>query len=312
MIRLMSEIPGRIGPYRILSQVGEGGMGIVYKAHDERLDRVVALKVVRESDSDSGRRDRLLLEARTAAQVAHPHACRIYDIAEAENRLVIVMEFVEGESLAVRIEHGPLPAQEAAQIVLSLLSALEAFHKAGIVHRDLKPANIVLSGSGAKLLDFGIAKCKPTSAPQDGEATIPEATMPGVFLGTPRYASPEQFRGQPVDARSDLYSMGAIFFEMLTGGPPFPGDSFAEIAHAVLQGSPAALSGSPAISAMGRIIHRALARDAQDRYANAGAMAGELRASLLMEGIETVARAFALRRIMVLPFRVLRPNEDID
>src|SRR5580692_2415287 len=312
MIRSMPEIPGRIGPYRILSQVGEGGMGIVYKAHDERLDRVVALKVVRESDADSGRRDRLLKEARTAAQVAHPHACRIYDIAEAENRLVIVMEFIEGESLEVRIERGPLPAQEAAQVVLSVLSALEAFHKAGIVHRDLKPANIILSGSGTKLLDFGIAKCKPTSAPQDSEATLPEATMPGVFLGTPRYASPEQFRGQPVDARSDLYSMGAIFFEMLTGRPPFPGNSFAEIAHSVLQGSPPALSGSVAISAMGRIIHRALARDPENRYANAETMAAEIRSTLLMDGLETTACARTLRRVIVLPFRILRPNEDID
>jgi serine/threonine protein kinase len=308
----MSEIPACIGPYRVLSQVGEGGMGIVYKAHDERLDRVVALKVVREPSSSGDLRNRFLQEARTAAQVAHPNACRIYDIAEDQNRLVIVMEFIEGESLAVRIERGALPPREAAQIVLSVLSALEAFHKAGIVHRDLKPANIVLSSSGTKLLDFGIAKCKPAATPQDAEATLPEGTMPGVFLGTPRYASPEQFRGQPVDARSDLYSMGAIFFEMLTGRPPFPGNSFAEIAHSVLQGSPAALSGSVAISAMGRIIHRALARDREDRYANAETMAAEIRATLLMDGIETAACARTLRRIIVLPFRILRPNEDID
>jgi serine/threonine protein kinase len=308
----MSEIPACIGPYRVLAQVGEGGMGIVYKAHDERLDRVVALKVVREPGSSGDLRNRFLREARTAAQVAHPNACRIYDIAQDQDRLVIVMEFIEGESLAVRIDHGALPAQEAAQIVLSVLSALEAFHKAGIVHRDLKPANIVLSSSGTKLLDFGIAKCKPAPTPQDAEATLPEATLPGVFLGTPRYASPEQFRGQPVDARSDLYSMGAIFFEMLTGRPPFPGNSFAEIAHSVLQGSPAALSGSLAISAMGRIIHRALARDPEDRYANAETMAAEIRATLLMDGIETTACARTLRRIIVLPFRILRPNEDID
>src|SRR5271154_6849279 len=308
----MFETPNRIGPYRLLSKVGEGSMGIVYKAHDERLDRVVALKVVREPGSDSGRRDRLLREARTAAQVAHPNACRIYDIAEDQPRLVIVMEFIEGESLARRIERGALPAQEAAQIVLCVLSALEAFHKAGIVHRDLKPANILLSSNGTKLLDFGIAKCKLANTPKDAEATIPEATMPGVFLGTPRYASPEQFRGQPVDARSDLYSMGAIFFEMLTGRSPFPGNSFAEIAHSVLQGSPAALSGSVAISAMGRIIHRALARDAEDRYLSAETMAAEIRATLLMDGIDIAACARTLRRIIVLPFRVLRPNEEID
>jgi serine/threonine protein kinase len=308
----MSEIPVCIGPYRILSQVGEGGMGIVYKAHDERLDRVVALKVVRESGPDSGRRNRFLQEARTAAQVSHPNACRIYDLAEDQNRLVIVMEFIEGESLAVRIERGPLPAQEAAQITLSVLSALEAFHNAGIVHRDLKPENIVLSASGTKLLDFGIAKCTLGPTPQDSGATLPDATLPGVFLGTPKYASPEQFRGQPVDARSDLYSMGAIFFEMLTGRPPFTGNSFAEIAHSVLEGSPAAISGSDAISAMGRTIHRALAREPKDRYANAESMAAELRGTLLMDGIETTACARTLRRVIVLPFRILRPNEEID
>jgi TolB-like protein/predicted Ser/Thr protein kinase len=308
----MPEIPICIGPYRVLSQVGEGGMGIVYKAHDERLDRVVALKVVRESGPDSGRRSRFLQEARTAAQVSHPNACRIYDLAEDQGRLVIVMEFIEGEPLSARIERGPLPAQEAAQISLSVLSALEAFHNAGIVHRDLKPENIILSASGTKLLDFGIAKCTLEPTPHDSGETLPDATLPGLFLGTPKYASPEQFRGQPVDARSDLYSMGAIFFEMLTGRPPFTGNSFAEIAHSVLEGSPAAISGSDAISAMGRTIHRALAREPKDRYANAESMAAELRATLMMDGIETTACARTLRRIIVLPFRILRPNEEID
>jgi len=162
------------------------------------------------------------------------------------------MEFIEGESLARRVERGALPAREAAQIVLAMLSALEAFHKIGIVHRDLKPENIILSDGGTKLLDFGIAK---HLAPASGEETVQTRsgeTMPGTFLGTPRYASPEQFRGQAIDARCDLFSLGAIFFEMLTGHAPFPGESFGEIAHSVLQGSPPALSGSPAIVAMGR------------------------------------------------------------
>jgi serine/threonine protein kinase/tetratricopeptide (TPR) repeat protein len=308
----MPEIPERIGPYRILSKVGEGGMGVVYKAEDQRLERVVALKVIREFDSDSVRRDRFWQEARAAAKVAHPNACRIYDIAEDQNRLVLVMEFIEGESLARRLDRGPLPAQEAAQIVLAILSALEAFHKSGIIHRDLKPENIVLSSGGTKLLDFGIAKHVSLNAPEETAATLLDFTNPGVFLGTPNYASPEQFRGQPVDARSDLFSLGVIFYEMLTGRPPFSGQSFGEIAHSVLQGSPPALSGSPAISAMGRIVHRALARDPQDRYPSAEAMAAELRVALLMEGIETQARAHPLRRLIVLPFRMLRPSEDIQ
>ncbi len=308
----MPEIPESIGPYRVLSKVGEGGMGVVYKAEDQRLGRVVALKVIREFDGDSSRRSRFWQEARAAAQVSHPNACRIYDIAEEQDRLVLVMEFIEGETLAQRLERGSLPAQEAGQIALALLSALEAFHKVGIVHRDLKPGNIVLSNGGTKLLDFGIAKHVPVNAAEETVATLADATLPGVFLGTPRYASPEQFRGRPVDARSDLFSMGAILFEMLTGQPPFPGESFGEIAHAVLHGSPPALSGSPAIAAMGRIVHRALAREPQDRYPTAEAMAQEVRATLLMDGIETKAHARALRRLIVLPFRVLRPSEEIQ
>jgi serine/threonine protein kinase len=305
----MLEIPERIGPYRVLSKVGEGGMGVVYKAEDPRLERVVALKVVREFDSAASRR-RFWQEARAAAQVAHPNACRIYDIAEEQDRLVLVMEFIDGESLCRRIERGPLPTQEAAQIGLAILSALEAFHKIGIVHRDLKPGNIMLSATGAKLLDFGIAKQVGSHVADDAAATLADATNPGIFLGTPRYASPEQFRGQTLDARSDLFSLGVILFEMLTGQPPFPGESFGEIAHSVLHGSPPVLSGSTAISVIGRIVHRALARDPQDRYPSAEAMATELRTTLLMDGIETKAGAQRLRRLMVLPFRVLRPSED--
>jgi len=306
----MPEHPESIGPYRILAKVGEGGMGVVYKAQDQRLDRVVALKIIREFDSDPARCRRFLQEARTAAQVAHPNACRIYDILEDQRGPVLVMEFIEGESLVERLKRGALPAQESAQVVLAVLSALEAFHKLGIIHRDLKPANIVLSSSGTKLLDFGIAKCLPATLAHDDAATLPDATSPGVFLGTPNYASPEQFRGQPLDARSDLFSVGVIFYEMLTGQPPFAGKSFGEIAHSVLQGSPPALAGSPAISAMGRIVHRALARDPNDRYQSTESMAADLRATLLMDGIETKARALPLRRLMVLPFRILRPNED--
>jgi serine/threonine protein kinase/tetratricopeptide (TPR) repeat protein len=308
----MTESPESIGPYRVLCKIGEGGMGVVYKAEDQRLQRVVALKVIREFKGDSSRRSRFWQEARAAAQVAHPNACRIYDISEEQDRLVLVMEFIEGESLARRIERGSVPAQEAGQIALALLSALEAFHKKGIVHRDLKPGNIVLSNGITKLLDFGIAKQVSLDTTEETVATLAEATLPGVFLGTPSYASPEQFRGQPVDTRADLYSMGVILFEMLTGQLPFAGESFGELAHAVLHGSPPVLGGSPAIAAMGRIVHRALSRAPQDRYVSAEAMAEELRATLLMEGIETKAQARALRRLMVLPFRVLRPNQDIE
>ena len=288
-------------------------MGVVYKAEDERLQREVALKVMRSFGADGSKRDRFWQEVRVAAQVVHPNACRIYDVVEDHECPVLVMEYIEGEPLCNRIQRGPLPAQEAAQIVLATLSALEALHKQGIVHRDLKPANIVLSDSGTKLLDFGIAKQLQSHAPENvGGSTQTGVTLPGVFVGTPKYASPEQFRGHPVDPRSDLFSTGAILFEMLTGSPPFAGESFGELAHSVLRGAPPAISGSPAIAAMGRVVHRALDTDPDGRYASAEAMAAELRATLLLDGIENRAEAQTLRRILVLPFRVLRPSEDIQ
>jgi serine/threonine protein kinase len=287
-------------------------MGVVYKAEDERLGRIVALKVIRELGSDPTVRRRFWVEARAAAQVAHPSACRLYDIAEEGDCLVLVMEFIEGESLTELIARGPLPAQEASQIVLGILSALTAFHQAGIIHRDLKPGNILISASGTKLLDFGLAKQLALHSADETASIPPDATNPGTFLGTPRYASPEQFRNQPADARSDLFSLGAIFFETLTGQRAFPGESLAEVAHSVLYGSPPALSGSPAISAMGRIVHRALERDPKDRYSSAESMAADLRAALLMDGIDTKVSAHPLRRLIVLPFRILRPNQEIE
>ena len=308
---LMPELPDTIGPYKVLSKVGEGAMGVVFKAHDQRLDRVVALKVIRELQNDPDRRRRFVQEARIAAHVSHPNACQLYDLGEERDTLFLVMEFIDGESLAARMSRGALPAQEAAQIVLGMLSALEAFHRAGIVHRDIKPSNVLLCPHGAKLLDFGIAKQNCFAPELDGTLTA-HATMPGVFLGTPRYASPEQFKGEAVDARSDLFSVGAIFFEMLTGSPAFPGKSLAEIAHAVLEGSPPALTGSPAISALGRVVHTALARDLLDRYPSAETMAAKIRAAVALEGMETPVRARALRRMMVLPFRVLRPSEEVQ
>jgi serine/threonine protein kinase/tetratricopeptide (TPR) repeat protein len=308
----LASFPDSIGPYRVLSQVGEGSMGVVLKAQDQRLNRTVALKLIRSRADDPSKRQRFWQEARAAAQVAHPNACRLYDITEEADDLVLVMEFVEGESLAQRLEQGPLPARQAAQIALELLSALQAFHKLGIIHRDLKPANILLSPHGAKLLDFGIAKyVYPPEADETAE-TLGDTTVAGIFLGTPRYASPEQFNGRAVDARSDLFSLGAILFEMLTAKPAFAGESFAELCHSVLHVTPPALTGSPAISAMGRIIHTALARAPQERYPSAEKMAEDLRKALLAEGIDTVARAQTLRRMIVLPFRLLRRSEDLE
>jgi serine/threonine protein kinase/tetratricopeptide (TPR) repeat protein len=287
-------------------------MGVVLKAQDQRLDRTVALKLIRSRADDPARRQRFWQEARAAAQVAHPNACRLYDITEESGELVLVMEFVEGESLAQRLRQGSVPAREAAQIALEVLSALQAFHKLGIVHRDLKPANILLSPHGAKLLDFGIVKHVLIPESDETAATLSDTTVQGVFLGTPRYASPEQFNGRAVDVRSDIFSLGAILFEMLTGKFAFSGETFAELAHSVLHVTPPALTGSPAITAIGRIVHSALSRAPHERYLSAEKMAEDIRKALLAEGIDTVARAQTLRRMIVLPFRMVRRSDELE
>jgi serine/threonine protein kinase len=284
----------------------------VFRAHDARLNRVVAVKAVRGLQNDPSLRQRSWQEARAAASVSHPNACRLYDILEENDHLFLVMELIEGESLDDRMRRGSLPIPEAAQIMLGLLSALEAFHKAGIVHRDLKPANVVLSPQGTKVLDFGLAKQTEWKTLDPSGSTISGATMDGAFLGTPRYASPEQFRGQAVDQRSDIFAAGVILFEMLSGQPAFSGESFVEIAHSVLHGSPPALTGSPAIAGFSRIIHTALAREPEDRYQSAEIMAAEIRGALAIEGVEARVKAQPLRRLIVLPFRLLRPSDEIQ
>jgi TolB-like protein/tetratricopeptide (TPR) repeat protein len=287
-------------------------MGEVYRARDTRLERDVAIKALSAAfANDPQRRERFWTEARTAAQVNHTNACRLYDIVEEQERLLLVMEYVEGESLSQLMARGAIPVKEVAQIVLGILSALEAFHKKGIVHRDLKPDNILLSPSGPKILDFGIAKYFQSEG-VDPNATVTNATLAGEFVGTPRYASPEQFCGEPVDSRSDIFSVGAIAFEMLSGHAAFEGATFGEISYSVMHMPPPALMGSSAIVAMGRIVHTALARSPQRRYQSAEKMAEDVRAILLMEDIERKTSAQTLQRLIVLPFRLLRPSEEIE
>lgn len=303
-----------ISHYRITERLGRGGMGVVYKAEDTRLRRDVALKLLPEElGKDKERRRRFWQEAQIAAQVSHPNVCRVYDILEDGEQLALVMELVEGECLAEQIaREGSMPARESSQIALNILSALEALHRSGIVHRDIKPDNIVVSPTCAKLLDFGIAKHVGSNIADATLLTAEGVTVAGDFLGTPRYASPEQFRGEDVDGRSDIFSVGALLFEMLVGQPAFAGKTFGEIAHAVLHAPPPALIGSPAIAAIGRIVHTAMARPREERYASAERMAEDLRAALLREGIETKAKAQTLRRLIVLPFRLMRPTQEIE
>ena len=306
----MSDLLERIGPYEITGKLGEGGMGIVYSANDTRLNRPVALKMILDSGNDEDSRKRFLREAQTAARVTHPNICRIYDIGEVDSRPFLVMELLDGESMSERLARGPMPLAEGLTVILSVLSALGALHRSSIVHRDLKPSNVFLSTQGLKLLDFGLAKpVLPFSG--DGQ-TQTELTGRGVIAGTPRYASPEQVTGKPVDARSDLFAAAAILFEALAGKPAFAGNSAVEIFHAVMYETPPALSGSQAISAVDRIVRRALDKNPANRFAAADEMAAELRAVIHLDDSSTHVVTRAVKRLIVLPFRVLRSDPETD
>ena len=285
-------------------------MGIVYAAHDTRLNRPVALKMILDSGNDEDSRKRFLREAQAAARVTHPNICRLYDIGQVDNRPFLVMELLEGESMSERLGRGPMPLAEVLEVALSVLSALAALHRSSIVHRDLKPSNVFLSTQGVKLLDFGLAK--PVSPFSCDGRTFTELTGHGVIAGTPRYSSPEQVTGKPVDARSDLFATAAILFEALAGKPAFSGNSAVEIFHAVMYETPPALSGSQAISAVDRIVRRAMDKSPANRFAAADEMAAELRAVMRLEDSSTHVEARSVKRLIVLPFRVLRSDPETD
>lgn len=303
--------PECIGRYRIERELGRGGMGVVYAAYDQQLERPVAIKTIAETAPDEQARKRFLREARTAARVRHPNVCHIYEINEYNQELFIAMEFLEGESLAARIARGPLPIPEAVQVSLEILSALDALHGEGVVHRDLKPSNVFLTPHGVKILDFGLARSNPCDINQASDSTESRLTQSGAIVGTLAYMAPEQIRGEPIDARTDLFALGAVIFEMLMGRRAFPGRTSLEVYHRTLYEQPLALGGSPAAAATGRVIRRALAKRPEDRYASAAEMAEALRA---LRGIQDsgVTRAHAITRLIVLPFRVLRPDPDTD
>jgi serine/threonine protein kinase len=303
-------IPERIGHYRLVRKLGEGGMGVVYAAHDERLERPVALKMLRQTDLDEQGAKRLWREARAAAAVNHPNVCQIYEIGEEAGKLFLTMELLEGESLAQILERGPLPAADATQVMLGVLVALEALQRREIVHRDLKPSNIFQTAHGIKLLDFGLAA--PVRTLNQDLATQTALTAAGTVVGTWNYMSPEQLQGQAVDIRSDIFAAGAILFELLAGRRAFAGRTVPEVFHAVLFEQPPALAGSAAIGALDRIIHRALAKKAEERYQTAEGMAQELRSALLSSDTTAPVRARPMTRLIVLPFRILRPDAETD
>src|SRR5687768_9300398 len=300
-------VPARVGHYVIDRKLGEGGMGVVYAAHDERLERTVALKMMSSLSDDETARRRFWREARAAASVNHPNICQLYEIGEDAGELFIAMELLEGEPLSTRVRRGPLSVSEAVPIGFAVLAALSALHARGIVHRDLKPSNVFLTPHGVKLLDFGLARpADPKVARSlDSGANL---TQSGMLVGSPGYMAPEQLTGEGLDARTDLFAVGAILFEMLAGRPAFSGNNFIDTLHATLHEQPPALAGSPAVAAVDRVIRRALAKQPADRPASADAMADELRAIHGLQGDDAATLARALTRLVVLPFRILRPD----
>ena len=299
--------PARFGHYSIERKLGEGGMGVVYAARDERLQRTVALKTMSSVSPDETARKRFWREARAAASVNHPNICQIYEIGEDHGDLFIAMELLEGQPLSEVLKQGPMNVSEAVRIALGMLAALSALHARNIVHRDLKPSNVFLTPHGVKLLDFGLAR--PTMLTD--ASTGVELTRVGAVMGTPRYMAPEQALGETVDARTDLFATGAILFEMLAGRPAFVGNTVIAVLNATVHEQPPALSGSATVGAVDRIIRRALAKRPDDRPASAEAMADELR-DIRTGSDETASMTHALTRLVVLPFRILRADPETD
>jgi serine/threonine protein kinase len=240
----------QLGPYEITAPIGAGGMGEVYRARDPRLKREVALKILPESlAADVDRLARFQREAEVLASLNHPHIAHIYGLEESNGTRALVMELVEGETLADRITHGPIPVDEAIPIARQIAEALEAAHEHGIIHRDLKPANIKVRDDGTvKVLDFGLAKLAESttaSVNPTGLSASPTITSPalmtgvGVLLGTAAYMSPEQAKGKPADKRSDIWAFGCVLYEMLTGKRCFDGEDVTDTIANVLKAQPA-------------------------------------------------------------------------
>ena len=212
--------PGtKLGPYEILSSLGAGGMGEVYRARDTRLERIVAIKILPDRFSDrSELRERFEREARTIASLNHPHICTLYDIGHQDGTDYLVMECLEGETLADRLAKGPLPLEQVLRYAIEISDALDKAHRKGVTHRDLKPGNIMLTKSGAKLLDFGLAKLRQEASPSAHLSQIPTADQPitaqGMIVGTLQYMAPEQLEGKEADARTDIFSFGVVVYEM--------------------------------------------------------------------------------------------------
>jgi eukaryotic-like serine/threonine-protein kinase len=273
---LTKKKPAQIGRYRILGELGRGAMGVVYRAKDPALDRVVALKTIILSDDADGRKEyekRFALEARAAGKLNHPNIVTTFDFGEEGDLAYLAMELLEGTDLRTRLKKGALPVAEAVDIAVQVADGLGFAHERGIVHRDIKPGNIMLlERGGAKIMDFGIARMRSDDF----------KTSTGMVVGTPRFMSPEQITGQSVDQRSDLFSLGAVLYEMLTGEMLFAGEDSAQIAHNVtmLEPEPPSRRNPEVPSLLDFVVARALKKDAAVRYQDAYELAADLRTCL--------------------------------
>jgi serine/threonine protein kinase/Tfp pilus assembly protein PilF len=287
--------PGtRLGPYEILAPIGAGGMGEVYKATDTRLGRIVAVKVLAREFSE-----RFEIEARAISAVNHPNICALYDIGTHEGRGYLVLEYLEGKPL-----HGPLRADDALRVALQIAAALEAAHRKGITHRDLKPANIMVAEDGSvKLLDFGLAKLS-----ENGSTDITR-TLAGSVMGTAAYMAPEQAEGRPLDARSDIFSFGAVVYELIAGRRAFPGESMASVLTSVLRDDPMPL-GSVAPPGLEPILLRCLRKHAAERFQEMRDVRAALEALRTPTQAVPVQTAKAEASIAVLPFANLSADKE--
>jgi serine/threonine protein kinase/Tol biopolymer transport system component len=282
LVRKHPDLVGQtIGPYRVIAHAGAGGMGDVYRAEDTRLHRSVAIKVLAARTNDVDLKRRFEREARAIAALSHPHICTLYDVGQQDGIDYLVMEYLEGQTLADRLEKGPLPLDEALRHAAEILDALDAAHRHGVIHRDLKPANVMLTTNGVKLLDFGIAQLQQSLQSEHEPALSTKLTMEGTILGTPQYMAPEQLHGKTSDARADIFAFGAVLYEMVTGKKAFQGDTKAGLIASVLERNPVpAVELRPSIPrSLDRLIQVCLAKDPDARWQTARDLKRELAAA---------------------------------
>src|SRR6478672_8541539 len=266
----------RLGPYEILAPAGAGGMGEVYKARDIRLDRMVAIKVLHNAASAPPEvRQRFEREARAVSAINHPHICSLFDIGQQDGIDYLVLEFLEGETLAERLRKGALPIEQALRFGIQIAGALEAAHRHGIIHRDLKPANIILTASGAKVLDFGLAKMHAQPALVSKGSVLQTLTTPltgaGTIVGTLQYMAPEQLEGKDADTRTDLFAFGTVLYEMISGRRAFQASSHAALISSIMTAEPAPLASLQPLASpsLDHVVRTCLAKDPAERWQSA-------------------------------------------